>query len=133
MLVPEYGQVHYEAVKLLVEIHSLNKAVCNAIVSDAMLDTQTKVEGHRRFSIVWKLIDDLNIKQRVFDDGLFLMLDSMRSDDSSLRLVGRSWLLNGLNNVNRLLDPLFETVVDREVVKKETQQESQRYILDVIL
>jgi hypothetical protein len=126
LLTPEYAVIHFEVVKLLVELHALNKTLCNTLLSDFMLDSNLgmKIEGHRRFALIWRLIDDLGIDQRVFDDGMFLMLDSIKSDDSNLRLVGRSWLIASFRNIYRILDPLFQTLIDQEYLASHDEGSS---------
>lgn len=46
------------------------------------------------------------------------MLDALKSDNSSLRLVARSWLIASVVHVNRIMDPLFQTLIDEETLKK---------------
>jgi len=119
MLIPEFAPIHFEVTKLLVDLYNLNRIVCNAVVSDSMLSPsiEAKIEGNRRFSLIWRLVDDLNIRNKIFEDGFYLMLDSITSDQSSLRLVGRSWLLSSFSNIPRILDPLFQTLIDKETVR----------------
>lgn len=125
MLIPEMAVIHFEAARLLVELYGINKFVCNAVVSDAMLhySLSQRIEGHRRFALVWRLIDELHIQHRVFDEGLFLMLDSIRSENSSIKLVGRSWLLGAMDNINRILDPLFQTLIDQETMQRASNKQ----------
>lgn len=105
MIVPETASLHFEIAKLMVEIYSLNKSICNTIVSDSMLhqSIEKRIEGHQKFALIWRLFDDLNITDRVFEDGIFLMLDSIKSDNPSLKLIGRSWLLSAMTSINRFI------------------------------
>ncbi|EFC43015.1 predicted protein [Naegleria gruberi] len=119
MLTPSYSQVHHEVTKLLVDIYNLNRTICNAVVSDSLLSNtiESKLEGNRRFALCWRLTDDLNIRQRIFEDGFYLMLDLISSDQASMRLVGRSWLLSSFSNINRILDPLLLTLLDKQSMR----------------
>ncbi|KAG2379235.1 hypothetical protein C9374_007374 [Naegleria lovaniensis] len=120
MLTPSYSYLHFEVTRLIVELYNLNRHVCNAVVSDAMSNSivDKKLEGNRRFALIWRLMDDLDIKNRIFEDGFYLMLDSISSDQSSLKLVAQSWLLSSFAHINRLLDPLLLTLIDKESLKQ---------------
>nr|CAG4708839.1 unnamed protein product [Naegleria fowleri] len=120
MLTPSYSYLHFEVTRLIVELYNLNRQVCNAVVSDAMSNSniEKKLEGNRRFALIWRLMDDLDIKNRIFEDGFYLMLDAISNDQSSLKLVSQSWLLSSFSHINRILDPLLLTLVDKESLKQ---------------
>uniref|UniRef100_A0A7S1KMI6 Dopey N-terminal domain-containing protein n=1 Tax=Percolomonas cosmopolitus TaxID=63605 RepID=A0A7S1KMI6_9EUKA len=116
LLVPQTEQAHFEVVRMLVQLNRLNPEACESLVSLAFHShsLKLKISAHRKFSLMWRLMDDLGVKERMFDDGVLRMLESIKSDHTSLRLVGRSWLLQSCSNVARLLDPLFHKIVDQQ-------------------
>jgi len=114
MLSPQQPECHHEASKLLMELHATHKQLVNQTITNNMIKPQQRTDAYARFALLWNHVGETGEQRRLFDDGLFLMLDSIKSDSSSLKLVGKSWLLSSLNDVNRVMDPLLDTLIDRE-------------------
>jgi hypothetical protein len=131
---PKHATYHHVITKLLVDFYVLNKPIVNSIISDTLTNENmnVKIEGYQRFSLMWRLLDGMNITYRVFDDGLLLMLGCMQNDNSTLRLISKSWLLGTMKHVHRILDSLFCLLVDEESIKQKTQVFDERRSMYVL-
>ncbi|KAL0477068.1 hypothetical protein AKO1_006133, partial [Acrasis kona] len=110
------------------ELHYMHKKLVNQVITTNM--NSKKIEAYSRFALLWGLVGETGQKHRLFDDGLFLMMDSIKSEQTGLKLVGKSWLLSSMNDINRVLDPLLDTLIDRENLQ-QVQYESSNSTLAV--
>lgn len=124
MLIPQMSESHYEIVRFFYQLYCLNPTPCNTLIGKSFYSysLKEKIEAHTKFSLMWRLMDSHGITKRAFDDGVLRMLESIKSDHSSLRLVGRSWLLDSCVNVSRILDPLFHNMLDQQKLMNSSQE-----------
>ena len=153
LLDPTCAFVHFQVAKCFVDIYALNRNACNSVISEFMQSKSLhdRIQAHQNFALLWRLTgkfqisslfffffkiplplitktypDEMDIKHEVFVDGLFLMLDAIRSEQASLKLIARSWTLSSLPRLNRILDPLILTLVDQEMIRRSPANSNKR-------
>eukprot|EP00743_Colponemidia_sp_Colp-15_P009252 GILK01010105.1.p1 GENE.GILK01010105.1~~GILK01010105.1.p1 ORF type:complete len:2033 (+),score=370.69 GILK01010105.1:843-6101(+) len=111
---PQYVGSHYQIVELMLRLQSLNPSVCAQAIAEPMVHTnlELKVEGCRRFARLWRLAGEINSRERVFTNGLFLMLDALDDEQPLIRQVARTWLAESMVHLPRIVDPLFQILLD---------------------
>ncbi|KAG9271028.1 protein dopey-2 [Astyanax mexicanus] len=119
----ERREHHISCVELFYRLHCLapSAAICEDIICMALLsrDKVVRLEGLHRFSVLWHLTREVQTNRstslnRSFDRSLFVVLDSLNSQDGSVSAAGQSWLVRALslNDVIRILEPVLLLLVD---------------------
>jgi len=75
-----------------------------------------KESAIRRFAAFWKLSNDM-AKSDFIDSGvgLFIMLDFLDNDNPLLRHTSKSWLLDSIPFLYRIIDPIYEVLMQVNV------------------
>ncbi|KAJ8246681.1 hypothetical protein GJAV_G00254230 [Gymnothorax javanicus] len=114
----ERREQHISCVELFYRLHCLapSTAICEDIICLALLhrDKAVRLEALHRFSVLWHLTREIQASRtmslnRSFDRSLFVVLDSLNSQDGSISAAGQSWLVRALslNDVVRILEPVL--------------------------
>ncbi|XP_064183737.1 protein dopey-2 [Anguilla rostrata] len=114
----ERREHHISCVELFYRLHCLapSASICEDIICLALLhkDKAVRLEALHRFSVLWHLTREIQTSRtmslnRSFDRSLFMVLDSLNSQDGSINAAGQSWLVRALslNDVVRILEPVL--------------------------
>ncbi|KAJ8282271.1 hypothetical protein COCON_G00047900 [Conger conger] len=114
----ERREHHISCVELFYRLHCLapSTSICEDIICVALLhkDKAVRLEALHRFSVMWHLTREIQTSRtmslnRSFDRSLFMVLDSLNSQDGSISAAGQSWLVRALslNDVVRILEPVL--------------------------
>ena len=126
-----YIRLTMEKLWNLLDIHYFQNKVTELILkfqnyySDIFADTISssfqvpsiteKESAIRRFASFWKLSSDLqqSINNTFVQSGigLFIMLDFLDHDNPLLRHTSKSWLLDSIPHLYRVIDPIFEVLM----------------------
>uniref|UniRef100_A0AAY4BHH0 Dopey N-terminal domain-containing protein n=1 Tax=Denticeps clupeoides TaxID=299321 RepID=A0AAY4BHH0_9TELE len=128
----ERRDLHISCVELFYRLHCLapSPAVCEDIICLALLhgDKMVRLEALHRFSVLWHLTRDIQANRttsqsRSFDRSLFVVLDSLTSQDSSISGAGQSWLLRSLSlgDAVRILEPVLLLLLDPRTQRTSIQ------------
>ena len=112
MLDISFAVVHYQIAELLLKVRKFSEAPVK-VIEEAMKHSSLskREEGHQKFALLWRLTGELGMGYKPFAPSLFIMLDSLHSEQPVLRLAGRSWLAESISKIERLLDPLLELLL----------------------
>ncbi|XP_072542477.1 protein DOP1B isoform X2 [Salminus brasiliensis] len=119
----ERREHHISCVELFYRLHCLapSAAICEDIICIALLsrDKVVRLEALHRFSVLWHLTREVQTNRstslnRSFDRSLFVVLDSLNSQDGSVSAAGQSWLVRALSlsDVIRILEPVLLLLLD---------------------
>jgi hypothetical protein len=124
----------YEITKLLVDFYRRNKSVSDDFIGEELTNEKSRIEAHKRFALLWKLLNELNIP-RVFDHGLLLMIDSLKSEHAFQCLISKTWLLNSMSNLKHILDTLLFLLIDVQHKNKTTifDERRSKYIMKLLI
>ncbi|KAJ8352475.1 hypothetical protein SKAU_G00239510 [Synaphobranchus kaupii] len=114
----ERREHHISCVELFYRLHCLapSTSICEDIICVALLhrDKAVRLEALHRFSVLWHLTREIQTSRtmslnRSFDRSLFVVLDSLNSQDGSISAAGQSWLVRALSlsDVVRILEPVL--------------------------
>jgi hypothetical protein len=122
LLSPSLSIVHYQAAGLFSDLRDFAPEVCEEVVS-AELITQSleqRVQGLQRFALLWRLTGELSassvgnsVNSIPFTKNLFQMLDTLNDEQPMAKLAGRTWLADSISKIERILDPLFVVLLDK--------------------
>ncbi|XP_066563105.1 protein dopey-2 [Amia ocellicauda] len=109
---------HITSVELFYKLHCLapSASICEDIICLALLhrDKGSRLEALFRFSVLWHLTREIQSSRtmslnRSFDRSLFVVLDSLNSQDGSISAAAQNWLVRAfsLNDVVRILEPVL--------------------------
>ncbi|XP_031436903.1 protein dopey-2 [Clupea harengus] len=132
----ERREHHLTCVELFYRLHCLAPApaVCEDIICSGLLhsDKTVRLESLHRFSVVWHLTREMQFSMslslhRSFDRCLFVVLDSLNSEDSSIIAAGESWLLRALSlgDALRILEPVLLLLLDPRTQRMSIQNVKQ--------
>ncbi|KFM80811.1 Protein dopey-1, partial [Stegodyphus mimosarum] len=104
-------------------------------------DEMQQVEAQKKFSILWHLTRDLNLKStpstmtRVFDRCLFLMLDNLGKETGPQKALSQAWLNHSLQrgDVARFLEPILLILLHPDSARVSVQHVSVHCPRKVIL
>ncbi|XP_017325079.2 protein dopey-2 isoform X2 [Ictalurus punctatus] len=128
----ERKEQHISCVELFYRLHCLapSPAICEDIICMALLsrDKVVRLEALHRFSVLWHLMREVQMNRstslnRSFDKSLFVVLDSLNSQDGSVSTVGQSWLVRALSlgDVVRILEPVLLLLLDPKTQRTAIQ------------
>ncbi|XP_053090273.1 protein dopey-2 isoform X2 [Pangasianodon hypophthalmus] len=128
----ERKEQHISCVELFYRLHCLapSTAICEDIICMALLsrDKVVRLEALHRFSVLWHLMREVQMNRstslnRSFDRSLFVVLDSLNSQDGSVSAVGQSWLVRALSlgDVVRILEPVLLLLLDPKTQRTAIQ------------
>ncbi|XP_060732022.1 protein dopey-2 isoform X2 [Tachysurus vachellii] len=128
----ERKEQHISCVELFYRLHCLapSTAICEDIICMALLsrDKVVRLEALHRFSILWHLMREVQMNRstslnRSFDRSLFVVLDSLNSQDGSVSAVAQSWLVRALSlgDVVRILEPVLLLLLDPKTKRTAIQ------------
>ncbi|XP_060785440.1 protein dopey-2 isoform X3 [Neoarius graeffei] len=128
----ERKEQHISCVELFYRLHCLapSTAICEDIICMALLsrDKVVRLEALYRFSVLWHLMREVQMNRsaslnRSFDRSLFVVLDSLNSQDGSISAVGQSWLVRALSlgDVVRILEPVLLLLLDPKTQRTAIQ------------
>jgi hypothetical protein len=75
-----------------------------------------KVDGIRKFATLWKYASEAGELAQLFmnGDGLFIMIDCLQHESPIVRHCAREWLLDSVEQLCYILDPLFDILAKPE-------------------
>ena len=117
---------HLRCVSLLYQLHNLvpNPKAIERILARSLerendgCSGSNVVDSYQRFSTLWHLSRDLDVKtgsnRRNFDICLLKMLDNLNLSTGPLRALSQSWLVHAMarGDIARLMEPLLITLLD---------------------
>ncbi|XP_030642280.1 protein dopey-2 [Chanos chanos] len=128
----ERREHHISCVELFYRLHCLapSAAICEDIICTALLhrDKMVRLEALHKFSLLWHLTREIqnnrsSSHKRSFDRSLFVVLQSLSSQDGSVSASGQSWLLRALSlsDVVRILEPVLLLLLDPKTQRTSIQ------------
>ena len=92
-------------------------ATYESLSKGSLLDKEAAI---RRFAAYWKLTneDEFIKKKEKFvqiDDALFVMLDYLDHDNPLIRHTSKSWLMDSMNKLDRIIDPVYERLIEYDL------------------
>jgi len=104
----------YEAAQLLALLEPLAPRLCGDIVALSLVsgDSNLRVVSHKKFNHLWQLLGRIVPQQRLFGRPLMLALDALDDDSAVLRMEASAWAITSLRQVDRVLDPLVEELME---------------------
>ncbi|KAG6911306.1 hypothetical protein DXG01_002145 [Tephrocybe rancida] len=110
-----YAVYHVRAVNL---IWSLEAATTHSHVESILAQTMTSPdsqnihESYEAFGVLWRLTEDNLLPGFRFKVPMMIVLDTLKSDDPSLRRIGETWMRCSLKSYLRILDPILFDLLD---------------------
>mmetsp|Transcript_25712 Transcript_25712/g.45106 ORF Transcript_25712/g.45106 Transcript_25712/m.45106 type:complete len:1285 (-) Transcript_25712:1832-5686(-) len=79
-------------------------------------DVSGKVDGIRKFSTLWKYASEEGELPKLFmtGEGLFNIIDCLQHESPIVRHCAREWLLDSVEQLSYILDPLFDILAKAE-------------------
>ncbi|KAF9581925.1 hypothetical protein BGW38_000888, partial [Lunasporangiospora selenospora] len=122
----EYPHLHLRSSQLLWMLqdvtsasHEVETAVASYLADD---NTKLRVDAFSKFSVFWRLSDDIQHSSLAFIRPMMLMLDSLTSTNPSNRRAGESWIRSNLKSYRRLLDPLLLVLYDPTIFRDQAEE-----------
>ncbi|KAG5283847.1 hypothetical protein AALO_G00046800 [Alosa alosa] len=136
----EWREHHLSCVELFYQLHCLAPSphVCEDIICLGLLHTDktVRLESLHRFSVLWHLTREMQFSMslslhRSFDRALFVVLDSLNTEDSSIIAAGESWLLRALSlgDALRILEPVLLLLLDPRTQRMSIQNVKQNFTI----
>ena len=119
LLHPSQSSLHFTVSKSLLQLLDYsNKKVCEILGAQLLhKDPIKKVESCRKFSILWTLICDIT-SSNPLSENIFLMLDCLSDEQPMVKHAGSSWLVSSIPRIERIIDPLFEVLLETSIERQ---------------
>ncbi|TDL26444.1 hypothetical protein BD410DRAFT_521497 [Rickenella mellea] len=120
---PERSPYHVRAVNLLWTLESCTaRHHVESIIAQSLTSPNPNSvhEAFETFGVLWRLTEDSMLPGFRFKVPLLAVLDSLKSDDPSLRRIGESWMRCNLKAYTRVLDPILFDLLDPSMLRTET-------------
>ncbi|PCH34091.1 hypothetical protein WOLCODRAFT_61246 [Wolfiporia cocos MD-104 SS10] len=121
-----WAAYHMRAVALIWSLDriSRNRHV-EAVISQKMAsrDPQEVEEACEMFGILWKLTDDELAPGFRLKIPMMMVLDTLKSNDPTLRRVGETWMRCSLKSYLRVLDPILFDLADPSIRRSSSTME----------
>ncbi|KAG6841563.1 hypothetical protein C0991_009598 [Blastosporella zonata] len=114
----DFAVYHVRAVNL---IWLLEAATTHSYVESILAQTMTSPESrnvheaYEAFGVLWRLTEDNLLPGFRFKVPMMIVLDTLKSDDPSLRRIGETWMRCSLKSYLRVLDPILFELLDPSV------------------
>ncbi|KAA1471434.1 hypothetical protein DENSPDRAFT_893964 [Dentipellis sp. KUC8613] len=112
---PSHSVYHVRAVNLIWALDSACKRRhVESIISQSLNAPESRnAQGsYEAFGIFWRLSDDAMLPGFRFRVPMMIVLDTLKSDDPSLRRIGETWMRCSLKSYLRVLDPILYDLLD---------------------
>lgn len=128
LLNPALSIVHYQAAGLFSDLRDFAPEVCEEVVSAELItpSLEQRVQGLQRFALLWRLTGELSassvgnsVNSTPFTKNLFQMLDTLNDEQPMAKLAGRTWLADSISKIERILDPLFVVLLDKNTARSD--------------
>ncbi|KAJ3138752.1 hypothetical protein HK100_012424 [Physocladia obscura] len=112
---------HTRAVDLiwqLIGITGFGSYIVENVVANFLSSTNLAklVHHQQRFGILWRLSENNQKKAGItFSRPLFLVLDSLRSSNPSIRRNSEAWLKTYVKSYSRIIEPILATLLHRDI------------------
>ncbi|KAL1738627.1 hypothetical protein HDZ31DRAFT_78212, partial [Schizophyllum fasciatum] len=85
-----------------------------SIIAQTMTSPQNRnvQEAYEAFGILWRLTEDTMLPGFRFKVPMMIVLETLKSDDPSLRRIGETWMRCSLKSYLRVLDPILFDILD---------------------
>ncbi|KAJ3572176.1 hypothetical protein NP233_g3254 [Leucocoprinus birnbaumii] len=121
---PEYVAYHVRAVNLIWSLQSaVKKPYVESILAQSMTSPESRnvSEAYEAFGVLWRLSEDNLLPGFKFKVPLMIVLDTLKSDDPSLRRIGETWMRCSLRSYLRILDPILYELLDPAILRIPAQ------------
>ncbi|KAF8079121.1 Dopey, N-terminal-domain-containing protein [Lyophyllum atratum] len=112
---------HVRAVNLIWSLEAATKQPhVESIMAQAMTSPESRNihEAYEAFGVLWRLTEDNLLPGFRFKVPMMIVLDTLKSDDPSLRRIGETWMRCSLKSYLRVLDPILYDLLDPSVLRK---------------
>ncbi|KAH8099733.1 Dopey, N-terminal-domain-containing protein [Cristinia sonorae] len=123
---PEWTMYHMRSVTLIWLLErSFKTAHVESIISQtlSMLDPEQLQEACEDFGVLWRLTDDALAPGFRLKVPMMIILDTLKSDNPSIRRVGETWMRCCLKSYLRILDPLLYDLHDPQIRRLRSNEE----------
>ena len=99
---------------MLMKLQKAFPALFHDLLSTSMLarDREYRLSGLAQFALLWNSCVGFNVEVRALQRSLFLMLDALVDEDTSVRMLARSWLAQTVTtDPSNVFDPLIEILL----------------------
>ncbi|CAK5264480.1 unnamed protein product [Mycena citricolor] len=110
---PDLTVYHVRAVALIWALQGIThrKSHVESVLAEKLTARQP-LEAFEAFGVLWRLTEDSFLPGFRFKMPMMIVLDSLKSEDVSLRRVGETWMRCSLRSYLRVLDPILFDLLD---------------------
>ncbi|KAF8167553.1 Dopey, N-terminal-domain-containing protein [Crassisporium funariophilum] len=114
---------HVRAVNM---IWSLETSTAHSHVESILAQSMTSPisrddsEAYECFGILWRLTEDTLLPGFRFKVPMMIVLDTLKSDNPTLRRIGETWMRCSLKSYLRVLDPILHDLLDPSILRTPT-------------
>ena len=125
----DYNAYQKKIVELILDFQRYFKEIFKEVTFQSLklpsiLDQEFAI---RRFAVYWKLTNEEEFQKNIvqINDALFVMLDYLDHDNPIIRHTSKSWLMDSMNKLFRILDPIYETLINFKLEEIKEMKDSK--------
>ncbi|GLB43530.1 putative dopey, N-terminal [Lyophyllum shimeji] len=112
---------HVRAVNLIWSLEAATKQPhVESILAQSMTSPESRNihESYEAFGVLWRLTEDNLLPGFRFKVPMMIVLETLKSDDPSLRRIGETWMRCSLKSYLRVLDPILYELLDPSILRR---------------
>ncbi|KAJ8084790.1 hypothetical protein PM082_003567 [Marasmius tenuissimus] len=135
---PNHAAYHMRAVNLIWSLEaSTVRPHVESILAQSLASPESRnvQEAYESFGVLWRLTEDSLSPGFKFKVPMMIVLDTLKSEDPSLRRIGETWMRCNLKSYTRVLDPILFDLLDPSIKRipikvKIAGKEIQSYLYE---
>lgn len=112
----DYNAYQIKIVELILNFQKFFQEIFKEVTFDSLMISSIfdKEFAIRRFASYWKLTNENEFIKDVkpINEALFVMLDYLDHDNPLIRHTSKSWLMDSMDKLYRIIDPIYETLIE---------------------
>lgn len=107
---PAFSSVHYAAATIFLNSKQLLGNTIENMITEGLAskDNDTRISALFRFALLWRLTGELRASEyQPSTTNLFHALDCLEDEQAAIRMAARTWIVDSMPKIERVLDPLI--------------------------
>eukprot|EP00002_Diphylleia_rotans_P025783 TRINITY_DN5114_c0_g1_i4.p1 TRINITY_DN5114_c0_g1~~TRINITY_DN5114_c0_g1_i4.p1 ORF type:complete len:2006 (-),score=388.98 TRINITY_DN5114_c0_g1_i4:487-6504(-) len=108
-----YNSCCFDVVSMFLCMNELNPAAARSVIAEGISqqDPHSRLQGYKRLAKLWNISCSFGLSG-IFQNGIWLLLDGLKDQSPSIQQFCSTWLIDSLDNSERLLHPILTILMD---------------------
>ena len=120
-------QSHMNSImEILQKVYYFDKNRFNELINNTLSNSEALEANIKLFSNFWKSVNEYYPEEKIFKDETILkMLDLLEDKDPTLRHLSKTWINQGNQKFNKIIDPILYVFLDKQILFSGGEDEKE--------